>query len=251
MIASATAVAAPTALPVAIAACGPAAVRVTGATGDAERDWRTVHHLARRLTEQAPAGFLGCIPTYDAVLVEFDALEADLAAMIAVVQETAAGIDPDADLTAHPRHFEVPTAYGGEFGPDLAEVARIAGIEPEDVIRLHTSPVYVVRCLGAPGGSPMLDGPAFPVPIPRLRSARTHVPAGKVSVAGRQATITPAAAPGGWLLIGATPLVLLDLGQNRPVPYLPGDTLSFHRIDEAEFRRLEGMRLTPARETQR
>ncbi|HKT56255.1 MAG TPA: carboxyltransferase domain-containing protein [Microbacterium sp.] len=226
--------------------CGPAAVRVVGATGDAERDWRTVHHLARRLTELAPTGLLGCIPTYDTVLVEFDAMAVDASVMVGIVEETASQIDADAELSTQPRHFDVPVVYGGEYGPDLADVARITGLDAEEVIRLHSTPLYVVRCLGAPGGSPMLDGPAFPVPIPRLPNPRAHVPVGKVSVAGRQATITPTAAPGGWCLVGATPLVLFDIDQPSPVPYRPGDTVSFHRIGVGEYRSLEGTRLTAA-----
>jgi KipI family sensor histidine kinase inhibitor len=234
-----------------VSACGPAAVGVRGASGDAERDWRAVHHIARFLTDAAPVGLLDCIPTYDSLLVEFDAALTDLDLMVAHVHDAMVVVDADAPVNARPRHFEVPVAYGGEFGPDLDDVARIVGVTTDEIVRLHLAPRYVVRCLGAPGGSPMLDGPAFPVAVPRLSSPRAHVPAGKVSVAGRQATITPAAAPGGWRLIGATPVTLFDLTRETPVPYRPGDTVAFRRIDADEFDLLDGAALQPQSETER
>lgn len=226
-----------------VAACGPAALRVTGATGERERDWRLVHHLARRLADEQVVGVLGSIPTYESVLVEIDPAATDLQRVRAETERLIAAIDLDEPLSCAPRHFSVPVVYGGDSGPDLGRVAEITGLHTEDVIALHTEPLYTVRCLGAPGGSPMLDGPAFPVPVPRLASPRTNVPAGAVSVAGRQATITPARAPGGWCVIGWTPLAVMDLAEEPPVPYRPGDTLSFHRIDEATASRLAGARL--------
>jgi KipI family sensor histidine kinase inhibitor len=227
-----------------IAACGPAALRVSGISGDPEQDWRVVHHLARRLAERAEPGFVGCIPTYESVLVEFDPGAVTMDGMIERVDDALGAIDPAAPFSTEPRTFHVPVLYGGEGGPDLQDVAALTGLAAEEVIRLHQEPEYTVRCLGSPGGSPMLDGPAFPVPIPRLSSPRAKVPAGVVSVAGRQATIAPAPAPGGWCVIGRTPLTLLDLGREPLVPYAPGDRIRFHRIDEAEYARLEGRLLT-------
>ncbi|GMA27212.1 5-oxoprolinase subunit B family protein [Arenivirga flava] len=226
-----------------IAPCGPAALRVTGVSGDRERDWRTVHHLARGLAAEAPAGYLGSIPTYESVLVEFDALATTGARIRSVVDALLDAIDADAPLSERPRRFTVPVVYGGEHGPDLDDVARLTGLDAAEVVRLHGEPTYTVRCLGAPGGSPMLDGPAFPVPVPRLASPRTSVPVGAISVAGRQATLTPAVAPGGWCVIGRTPLRVMDLTQEPPVPYRPGDTLRFRAIDDAEFARLDGAML--------
>ena len=224
---------------------GESALRVTGTTGDREADWRVVHALARRVTSAAVDGVLSAIPTYESVLVEFDAMTTGHGAMTAVLEALLAEIDPAAPLAGTPRRFVVPVLYGGEGGPDLDHVAEVTGLTAEDVIAAHIAPTYVVRCLGAPGGSPMLDGPALPVPVPRLQSPRTHVPQGAVSLAGRQATITPAAAPGGWCLIGRTPYTVLDLAAEPLVPYAPGDTLRFERIDEERFHALAGRRLAP------
>ena len=89
----------------------------------------------------------------------------------------------------------------------------------------------------------MTDGPAFKSPIPRLDSPRAVVEAGHVSVAGRQATMTPARAPGGWSLLGRTPLRILDIDSAELVPYRPGDTITYVAIDEAEWSRYEGQQL--------
>jgi len=230
-----------------IASSGESALRVTGATGDAERDWRLVHKLARALTagEATLPGIETAIPTYDAVLVEFDAMLLDATTVRGAIAAALEGIDVDAPLKAAPRRFRVPVRYGGEHGPDLVEVAALAGLRPEEVVEAHAAPEYTIRCLGAPGGSPMLDGPDLGIPVPRLRSPRAHVRQGVVSLAGRQATITPAAAPGGWMLIGHTPLTVLDLAGSPFVPYEPGDTIRFHPISDEEHAALRGRRLAP------
>lgn len=228
-----------------IAACGPAALRVTGISGDRERDWRVVHHLTRSLSAGPPPGYIGAIPAYESVLIEFDLLATSLDHMAGAVAELLRGIDADAPLVTDPRHLCVPVLYGEEYASDLEAVAEFTGLDASDVVRLHGEPRYTVRCLGAPGGSPMLDGPAFPVPVPRLSSPRASVPIGAVSVAGRQATITPTQAPGGWYVIGRTPLRVLDLAEEPPVPYRPGDTVSFHAIGRTEFDHLDGDRLRP------
>jgi KipI family sensor histidine kinase inhibitor len=135
--------------------------------------------------------------------------------------------------------------YGGEYGPDLEKVAEYQGISTEEVIRVHTEKTYTVRCLGAPAGSPMMDGPAFPKPVPRLKDPRLSVPAGAVAVAGRQAVIAPAVAPGGWCVIGQTPLTVLNIRREPLVPYKPGDILRFRCIEAGDFDSYLGRELEP------
>lgn len=208
-----------------------------------EAAWRLVHHLARRLDAWEWPGVQGTIPTYDAVLVEFDPVVADPGALRCSIERLIVDIDPDEPLTRSPQHFDVPVLYDADETPDLLAVAEYQGLLVDDIVQLHSAPTYTVRCLGAPGGSPMLDGPDFPRPVPRLASPRARVPQGVVSVAGRQATITPAEAPGGWHLVGRTPLVLMDLSAEPFVPYSPGDTLRFYPIDRAEFMARKGEKL--------
>jgi KipI family sensor histidine kinase inhibitor len=213
---------------------------------DREANWRLVHHLARHLDAAQAPGVVGCIPTYDAVLIELDPVGVAHRQLIPFLERVIDAIDIERRLTDDPRHFIVPVLYDVDFAPDLSAVARAQRLSVDDVIRIHSEAEYVVRCLGSPGGSPMLDGPAFPFPVPRLASPRASVPQGVVSVAGRQATITPAVAPGGWALIGRTPLTVLDLTRESFVPYAPGDTIRFQRIDRDEFSARRGERMSAA-----
>lgn len=224
---------------------GDSSLRVVAQMADREAGWRLIHHLARHLDEARVPGVIGSIPTYDALLIELDPLDPATEGLERSIGEIVKDLDIDRPLTTQPRTFRVPVLYGGEFTADLERVASDQGLSVSQVIHLHSEPKYVVRCLGAPGGSPMLDGPALPKPVPRLSSPRAAVPQGVVSLAGRQATITPAAAPGGWALLGRTPLRILDLSAEPFVPYVPGDFVTFHPIGEQEFEALRGRRMEP------
>ncbi|MFF1882973.1 allophanate hydrolase subunit 1 [Pseudarthrobacter sp. NPDC058196] len=219
---------------------GDAALRVVAQSGDAEANWATVHSLAGWLAAVGVEGIHGAVPTYDSVLVEFDPYLTSARQVRAFILLGMRQLDFVGTTLREPRRFEVPVVYGGSYGPDLESVAEHQGLEVQDVIARHTAKTYVIRCLGAPAGSPMMDGPDFPVPVPRLKDPRLSVPAGAVSVAGRQAVIAPAVAPGGWCVIGQTPLTVLDAAREPLVPYVPGDELRFYRIPPEDFGKYEG-----------
>ncbi|WP_458115920.1 5-oxoprolinase subunit B family protein [Arthrobacter sp. D2-10] len=228
---------------VAIQECGDAAIRVEAASSNTEDNWLTVHGLANWLEECGAEGILAAVPTYDSVLVEFDPFVISARQVRAFV---GLGLrDERSQDGTSPREFVVPVVYGGSFGPDLERVAAHQGISPEEVIALHSGKTYTVRCLGAPAGSPMMDGPDFPKPVPRLKDPRVSVPAGAVSVAGRQAVIAPAVAPGGWCVIGQTPLRVLDIEGPSLVPYRPGDLLHFEAVSIDEYKLHEGRKMEP------
>lgn len=233
-----------------LTAVGESGVRVTGRTGDADRDWLLAHTLAARLHAEAEDTCTGALPTYESVLVEFDPARTGLERTLDLLEAALDDLDLDGPLHPDPRHFRVPVLYGSgaeedPWGPDMARVAEVTGLGVHEIIERHSGSTYLIRCLGAPGGSPMVYGPDLGVPIPRLRSPRASVPQGAVSLAGLQATIAPTSAPGGWCVIGRTPLVQLDLGSPTLVPYRPGDTLRFVPVDEHEFRAREGAAMTP------
>jgi len=232
-------------VPVRVSECGDGALRVVAVSADREANWATVHGLSRWLDGCGAVGLHGAVPTYDAALVEFDPARTSAAQIRAFISLGLEFLALGPFGAEAPRTFEVPVLYGGGYGPDLEDVAAHQGLSVEDVIRLHSAKSYIVRCLGAPAGSPMMDGPDFPVPVPRLKDPRLSVPAGAVSVAGRQAVIAPAVAPGGWCVIGQTPLTVLDAGREPLVPYRPGDRLRFRAIGQDEFDALSGSFLEP------
>ncbi|KAA9156000.1 allophanate hydrolase subunit 1 [Amycolatopsis acidicola] len=222
-----------------ITPCGDAALRIKVDGADSEEVWATVHHLAERLNRGEAGGTVSAVPTYDAVLVEFDPYRTtadELTVRILSQDFAVAPADP-----APSRVVDVPVLFGGEHGPDLPWVAEIAGEPVGRVVEMLCEREYLIRCLGGPAASAMTDGPDFRVPIPRLATPRLRVPPGAVSVAGRQAVLGPVAAPSGWRQIGRTPLTILRTEGEQVVPYRAGDRVRFTAIDERTYAALDGV----------
>ena len=219
--------------------CGDSAVRVVVDAPDSDAAWRTAHALATLLRQDAPDGLLGALPTYDSLLVEFDCVRTDHAVIRGMIADLVGRVD-SVPLRV-PRTFRVPVAYGGFHGPDLDAVAAMLDLTAAEVIARHTAEPLLIRCFGSPAGAPMMDGPAFGAPIPRLSSPRPHVPAGAVAVAGRQAVVSACPAPGGWQILGTTPLRLVDPSHEPLSAYLPGDSLHFYPILASEFEAHRGV----------
>ncbi len=134
--------------------------------------------------------------------------------------------------------LEIPVLYGGEMGPDLPFVAENAGLSEEEVIRIHSGTEYLIYMLGFTPGFTYLGGMSDKIATPRLQQPRVKIPAGSVGIAGSQTGIYPIDSPGGWQLIGRTPLKMYD--PNRETPILPeaGQYMKFYPIDQAEYDRI-------------
>ncbi|MCX4978133.1 allophanate hydrolase subunit 1 [Streptomyces sp. NBC_00620] len=226
-----------------IADCGDSAVVVKAEGANA---WETVHTLADAIEAARLDGVYGIVPTYDSLLVEFDCTDTDHDTVRDALTHEIGRLAESPIRRLPARRFVVPVVYGGEYGPDLPVVAEQLGLTEQDVVRLHAGTDLTVRCLGAPAGAPMTDGPAFPRPVPRLASPRTSVPPGSVAVAGRQAVICPMRSPGGWPLLGRTPLRVLDLDSEPLTPYRPGDTFRFVPITPERWDEYDGLALAAA-----
>lgn len=146
-------------------------------------------------------------------------------------------IDLGAD-TAEPRLFEVPVWYGGEAGPDLDDVARQRKLPPEEVVRRHVASAHVVYMLGFAPGFPFIGGLDPALQMPRRTTPRTSVPPGSVAIARDQTCIYPLDTPGGWNIIGRTPLRLFDAAAEPPCLLGPGDAIRFVPIDETAYRNM-------------
>lgn len=226
---------------ISLAPCGEGALRVTATHADTEARWRTVHALADWLQEHPVDGVYGGVPTYDSLLIEFDPARMTAAALTPLIQVAAMH---QADGPAHPaQRFTLPVVYGGSYGPDLGYVADFLGISEQDVIDLHTGEDRVVRCLGGPAASCMIEGPRFSAPIPRLPDPRLEVPPNAISVAGRQGVIGPVRAPSGWRLIGLSPVEIMDLRSPELIPYRPGDVIRFRAVSPDEWDDFRGVHM--------
>ena len=130
---------------------------------------------------------------------------------------------------------EIPVCYGGELGPDLVDVAQRAGLAEGDVVRLHASVNYRVACVGFIAGFSFLSGLPPQLATPRRAAPRQEVPAGSVGIGGAQTGIYPKKSPGGWNLIGRTPLRLFDVTTDPPSRLRAGDRVRFREISREEF----------------
>ena len=137
-----------------------------------------------------------------------------------------------------PKTIEIPVCYGGQYGPDIAYVAENSGLTLEDVARLHAKPTYNIHMIGFSPGFPFLGGLPDALYTPRLETPRNYVPEGSVGIANNQTGIYPVASPGGWRLIGRTPMRLFDQERPDPIPYRSGDCIRFHRITPEEYEHL-------------
>jgi KipI family sensor histidine kinase inhibitor len=141
--------------------------------------------------------------------------------------------DVDDEAPAMARLVEIPVCYGGDFGPDLDALADHARLGAEEVVERHAGAMYTVAMLGFAPGFPYLFGLDPALHMPRRASPRTRVPAGSVAIGGAQTGIYPSELPGGWQLIGRTPLVLFDADRDPPSLLMPGDRVRFVAIDAA------------------
>jgi inhibitor of KinA len=192
--------------------------------------------LADRLRGDPFAGVRDVVPTYRSVAVYFDPLRTAHDALIARLEREAAA--PVPPRHAAPDVLRLPVCYGGEFGPDLATVAAFGGISEPAVVDLHTKATYHVFMLGFAPGLAYLGVVDGRIAAPRRDTPRVRVPRGSVGIAGAQTGVYPSETPGGWQIIGRTPLLPFDLSRAKPFLMKAGDAVRFDAIDRAEFDRL-------------
>lgn len=194
---------------------------------------REVLRLSRLLLDHPHKGILNIHPAYASVLVTFDPMvvsPTDLEGYIRPLMENAGSL-----VLPEPRTVEIPVCYGGEFGPDLEDVASHNKLSADDVVRLHSSVSYQVYFLGFAPGFPYLGGMLKQIAMPRLATPRTKVPAGSVAIGGDQTGIYPLSTPGGWRIIGRSPLKLFSRDRIRPTLLEMGDHVKFVPITRDMF----------------
>src|SRR5690625_2164156 len=174
-------------------------------------------------------GYTTLLVQYDPLLVSFEKLEAEIHRLI----ETINPADEEERKT-----IEIPVLYGSYLGPDLKDVANYNNLTEDEVIKIHTEPVYTVYFLGFSPGFPFLGGMSEQIVTPRLANPRTRIRAGSVGIANNQTGIYPVSSPGGWRLIGHTPIALYDPTKEWPFLLAPGDRLKFKSITKSEYDKL-------------
>jgi len=196
-----------------------------------------VLRLLRSLENDPPNWLRNLQPAYTSLLVTFDAGRVDHTEVEAALRK----LEERAKAAHGPksRTVEIPVCYGGEFGPDLDDVAKVHGLEVSEVVKLHAATTYHAYFLGFAPGFAYLGNLPEEISTPRLETPRKTVPIGSVGIAGRQTAIYPFATPGGWRLIGRTPVAVFR-GDRKPMELIGiGDQVRFRPIQREEFLKLE------------
>jgi inhibitor of KinA len=219
-----------------ITAAGDAAlvVRFGDAIDPAVND-RVLAALAALDRAPLPA-VIDLVPGYASLMVVYDPAVADAAE----VEAWAAGALAAAPLASTSREVEIPVLYDPRVAPDLEPLAREKGMSVDGLVALHAAGRYRCYLLGFRPGFPFLGGLDRRLHSSRLATPRVRVPAGAVGIGGQQTGVYPVASPGGWRLIGRTPLRLFDPARAEPFLVRAGDTVVFAPIAEATYRRLGG-----------
>jgi inhibitor of KinA len=189
--------------------------------------------MADKVAASSIEGVRDVVPTYRSVAVYFDPLRVNYDRLLALVERESEQAAPAEEQIA--ATLRIPVCYGGDLGPDLPDVARFADATEEEVVRLHRSIGYRVFMVGFVAGFAYLGVVDARIAMPRHPTPRLRVPAGSVGIAGVQTGIYPAETPGGWRLIGRTPLKPFDPGRPEPFLMKAGDAVTFYQITRAEY----------------
>lgn len=216
--------------------CGDQAVTVEWGSTIDEHINRQVHAFARKAEELFHPAITEVVPTYRSATVHYRPEVLSYEELNQLLAPLAQGGAEEAEELPV---VEIPVCYGGEYGPDLLEVAQHCSLTPEEVIARHTAPTYRIYMLGFTPGFPYLGGMDPSIAAPRRKEPRIHIPAGSVGIAGEQTGVYPIVSPGGWQLIGRTPLRLFDPQREQPILLSAGAGIRFVPIDEETFRKME------------
>jgi len=199
---------------------------------DPEINWK-VRAIAIAMAKDMPTGILEYIPTYRSIIVMYDPASTTASKLkqdLLMLENRLSGIE-----IPPPETTEIPVCYGGDLGPDIDFVAKTHNMTVDDVIRIHSEPYYQIYMIGFTPGFPFLGGLPESLHTPRLETPRSLVPAGSVGIANQQTGIYPIDSPGGWQLIGRTPVKLFDPKRENPFLLKAGDRLTFKSISRSEF----------------
>lgn len=201
---------------------------------------RHIRQTIERIQELKLDGITELVPTYCALLIQYDAMlysYSDICNLMEPLLEPSVTNDANDRVTV----IEIPTVYGGEFGPDLGFVASHNNLSEDEVVAIHSGTDYLVYMLGFIPGFTYLGGMDPRIATPRLSSPRTLIPAGSVGIAGEQTGTYPSDSPGGWQIIGRTPVTMYDMSKKQAALLSAGDYVRYVPIDEVEYNRIKAL----------
>ena len=219
--------------------CGDTAVTIQIGNEISEAVNREVVAVLQAVSCAEIPGIRELVPSYTAVCVHYDPILLSYEQLLQYLDGIKIAVSTQAD--SGEKCIKIPVCYGGEYGPDLEYVAEHNGLTTDEVVRRHSERTYLVYMLGFLPGFAYMGGMDESISCPRLASPRTKIPAGSVGIAGSQTGIYPLASPGGWQLIGRTPVKMFEMmGETAKFTLSAGDRVQFVPISEEEFLAMEG-----------
>lgn len=197
---------------------------------------RQLVQLKGAITELKFDGIVDIVLSYTSLIIYFDVLKADTEKISKTLMKIDINRLEDSDYAY--KVVKIPVCYGGKFGPDLG-MFKEQNLSAEEVISLHSDKEYLIYMLGFMPGFPFLGGLDERLYKPRLDSPRTNIPAGSVGIGGQQTGMYPFDSPGGWNLLGRTPIPLYDSTREQAIYYEAGDRIIYTAIDEDEYYRIK------------
>ena len=220
---------------------GDLAVTITLGTAIDEATHRLVRAVTRAIMASDISGVTDIVPAFASVTVHYDPLrirrtdsQSPYEQLVSALRGLLDGVRVE-DLP-EPRLVEIPVCYGGSLGPDLTDLAEQHNLSTDEVVRLHSGAVYLVYMVGFMPGFAYLGGLPERIATPRRASPRTAVPAGSVGIGGQQSGVYPLESPGGWNLIGRTPLQIFDVTRDEQTLLATGDRVRFVPITLRQFK---------------
>lgn len=192
-----------------------------------------IRSMVLALDRKKLPGIQELVPTYRSLMIFYDPFIWKYANLIISLKKIEMNLS--SLKLPNPKITLIPVVYGGEFGPDLTFVCENADLSREEVIKIHTGKEYLIYMLGFTPGFPYLGGMDERIATPRLQNPRSKIPAGSVGIAGSQTGVYPIESPGGWQLIGRTPVKLYDPLREKPVLLMAGDYVQFYEISAEEY----------------
>lgn len=200
--------------------------------------FKEVQKVEKYIKDQQHEAIIEVIPSYRAIMLHIDITKQSLAKVVNELKlEQLSKLDFDENLNKV-KTISLPVLYGGNYGPDIQEVATHNQLSIEEVIKLHTENTYLIYMLGFMPGFPFLGGLNSKLATPRREEPRTSIPAGSVGIANNQTGLYPKKSPGGWQIIGRTPITVFDILRTPMCLYESGDYIKFYSIDESTFEQI-------------
>ncbi|RIM80640.1 5-oxoprolinase subunit PxpB, partial [Staphylococcus arlettae] len=189
------------------------------------------------IKQQDIPAILEVIPSYRAIMLTIDITKDKPQNIINQLQLDTLNLN-NTEVNQPKRIINIPVCYGGDYGPDLEEVAAVHNLSTTQVIDLHTKEDYLIYLLGFMPGFPFLGGLSSQLHTPRRSEPRTQIPAGSVGIANNQTGLYPKSSPGGWQIIGQTPIEVFNIERQPMCLYQPGDYIHFYSITTEEFQHI-------------